>query len=236
MNDLESKIIEIPLTIQEEDVWRVMGAKDRIAKELKDEAAFAIKEISRLSDSKAIVKRFKISSVTSKGIKFETGEELVNKFASHLFKGAEEAFFIISTIGSEVDKRISELMIKGENILAIILDSAGTAAAFNSFTYILDKLLEETTSRDLKMGTCLRPGQSYWDITGQTLIFNMLEAKKIDVELLSSSFMKPQKSQSGIVPIGSNLLIQEDPSESYCKYCKASRCPMRIEPYQELKA
>jgi cobalamin-dependent methionine synthase I len=138
--------------------------------------------------------------------------------------------FLVVTIGIGLEARVSELFAEGKTVEAFVLDAVGSAAAMNGFTQVLTRILEETKSRGWYAGTCLRPGQNYWDITGQETIFQMVPAEKIGVELLESSFMKPQKSQSGVVPLGPNLKVHGDPTESYCRYCQATRCPMRREP------
>jgi len=231
MIDEKPEIIEVPLVLEEDDVWRVLGAKDRVVTELQSEVCEAIDEVSKFSIPLAIFQKVEVDTIEPKRVKFRSGAEVSNKFAAHLFQGAEEAFFVVATVGPDIDYRISQLITAGDNVEAIVMDAVGTAAAFNTFTYVLDSLLSRTVSRDWKMGTCLRPGQSYWDISGQSVIFESLSAEKIGVKLLSSSFMTPQKSQSGIVPIGPYLKIEDDPSNSYCRYCKASRCPMRVEPF-----
>ena len=77
------------------------------------------------------------------------------------------------------------------------------------------------------MGVCLRPGNKYWDISGQATIFSVLSAEKIGVQLLESSFMKPTKSQSGIIPSG--YLLEKDNSENgeMCSSCPSLKCPLR---------
>ena len=59
----------------------------------------------------------------------------------------------------------------------------------------------------------------------------MLPAERIGVRLLESCFMVPQKAQSGVIPLGPELKVHSDPDESYCRYCQATRCPMRMEPF-----
>jgi hypothetical protein len=225
------EIIEIPFDIEEEDVWEVMGTKGRVVSELQNELTQAINEVRELSAPRAIYNNIPVEKITSKEVHISSSTVIQNKFAAHLFQGAREAILLVATIGPRIDRRISQLAKEGNNIEAIIMDAVGTVVSFNTFTYVLDLLQSDTISRGWKMGTCLNPGQTYWDITGQSIIFDLLPVKRIGVKLLETSFMKPQKSQSGIIPIGNALIITRDPSESSCKYCQAIRCPLRIEPF-----
>jgi hypothetical protein len=234
MHSEEPIILEIPLEIAGEDVWGVLGSKDRVHDKLKDEVSEAVDTDYNIATPKAVFRTINVLEVGSNFVKLESDMEIRGKFISHLFGGAEKAIFIAATMGAELDRKISQLMENGDNIEAVILDSAGTAAAFNGFTHVLNYLMTRALPDGWKMGTCLRPGQTYWDITGQAMVFKALPAHLIGMELLESSFMKPQKSQSGIVPIGSQLHISSDPSQGYCKYCPASNCPMRIEPFIEI--
>jgi hypothetical protein len=76
------------------------------------------------------------------------------------------------------------------------------------------------------------PGNEYWDLEGQRTLFRALPAHRIGVRLLDSLQMDPQKSQSALVPFGEELRILDDPASSPCSRCKATRCPMRLEPYE----
>jgi hypothetical protein len=102
------------------------------------------------------------------------------------------------------------------------------------FSDALTRVWQETNQRGWVTGTCLRPGQSYWDIEGQESVFQVVPGERIGVSLLDSSFMRPQKSQSAVVPIGPDMKVHGNPNESYCRYCQATRCPMRQEPQIEL--
>ena len=84
----------------------------------------------------------------------------------------------------------------------------------------------------LQVGPCLVPGNEYWDLEGQRTVFSALPAHRIGVRLLDSLQMDPQKSQSALVPFGAELRILDDPASSPCSRCKATRCPMRLEPYE----
>ena len=58
-----------------------------------------------------------------------------------------------------------------------------------------------------------------------------MPAEQIGVWLLDSCGMLPQKSLSTVIPLGPDLKIHGDPDESFCRYCKAVRYPMRTEPF-----
>ena len=224
------EIQDIPLELEEWDVLTCLGARDGVAPALADEVAEAIALGQDLWSPRGICARSTVEEVGRTKVSIGEGPSMEGKFLAHLFSGAREATFLVVTIGIGLEARVSELFAEGNTVEAFVLDAVGSVAAMNAFTRVLTRVLEETKARGWDAGTCLRPDQSYWDITGQETIFQMVPAEKIGVRLLESSFMKPQKSQSGVVPLGPNLKVHGDPNESYCRYCQATRCPMRREP------
>jgi hypothetical protein len=64
-----------------------------------------------------------------------------------------------------------ELFAEGDSVDAVVLDAAGSASIMGAFSNTLTRIWQETTRRGWVTGTCLRPTQSYWDITGQQSFF-----------------------------------------------------------------
>ncbi len=136
----------------------------------------------------------------------------------------------VITIGAALEARVSEWFAEGKSVEAFVLDAAGSAAIMNVFTQVSAELCEEVTRRGWQTGMALRPGQHYWDIAGQESIFEVVPGERISVELLDSFFMRPQKSQTAVIPMGPEMKEHADPDKSYCRHCQAKRCPMRREP------
>ncbi len=226
---------DVSVELDEWEVWSCLGGRDRIVPALADEVAQAVAEGRELWSPRGLPARLAVREIGRSSITFDSGPSLEGKFLSHLFTGAQEADFLVVTIGPDLESRVAELFTEGKSIEAFVLDAVGSAAVMNLFTQILATILEDNGARGSDTGTCLRPGQAYWDITGQSTIFQMVPAERIGVQLLESSFMTPLKSQSGIVPLGPDLRVHGDPNESYCRYCQATRCPMRREPQADLR-
>ncbi len=226
---------DLSVELDEWEVWSCLGGRDRIVLALANEVAQAVAEGGELWSPRGLSVSLAVEEVGRSSISFESGPALEGKFLSHLFTGAQQADFLVVTIGPDLESRVTELFTEGKSVEAIVLDAVGSAAIMNLFTQILATILEDNRARGWDTGTCLRPGQAYWDITGQSTIFQMVPAERIGVQLLESSFMTPQKSHSGVVPLGPDLRVHGDPNESYCRYCQATRCPMRREPQADLR-
>ena len=235
---MANKIVEIDdisVQLDEGEVWNCLGSRDRVVPALRDELLEMMALGEKICEPKALQSRLEIESVGRGKVVFKDGPTLNGPFLAHLFTGAKQAEFLVVTVGPAVDDKIAELTVEGDHVGAIVLDAVGSALAMNLFSQLLTRILDETHERDWDVGTCLRPGQSYWDVTGQQDIFQVVQGERIGIELLESAFMKPQKSQSAVVPLGPDLRVNGDPNESYCRYCQAKNCPMRQEEQIELQ-
>jgi hypothetical protein len=225
-----AEVREIPLELEPRDVWAILGNPDRVLPSLSPDIDQSIALARELCEPRGLYRRLTIDEVGRKGITFEDGPPLEGKFLAHCFEGAEEAIFVLLTIGPALEKRVSQMFADGDTVEAFILDAVGSASAMNLLTTVLGEISEESKDRGSNVGTCLSPGQSYWDVTGQDHMLEVLPGEMLGVELLESSFLRPQKSQSALVPIGPNLKVLSDPADSFCRYCPATNCPVRKEP------
>jgi hypothetical protein len=89
----------------------------------------------------------------------------------------------------------------------------------------------EVEQAGYKVGPPVTPGTELWDLEGQLTMFDVLLADEINVTLLDSRLMYPQKTQSKLIPFGRELKLVNNPEEAPCRTCRAARCPMRIEEY-----
>lgn len=229
-DDNGTEIWSLPLILDEAEVWVHLGSRDGPFPALADEVAAGMALAKELCSPRVISRRLAVERVGSKGVSFSDGPSLEGKFLSHLFEGAYEASFLVLTIGPALEERASQILAEGDSIGAIILDAVGSAAAMGLLTQVFNDISKEAAARGWQTGACLSPGLSYWDVTGQATIFQTLSADRIGVQLLESSFLKPQKSHTAVVPLGPEMKVHGDISESFCRYCPATNCLLRREP------
>ena len=228
------EVHDLPLVLNEDDVWSCLGSRDKRTPALAAEVAASVALARELCVPKANYVTVQVESSGRGRTQFLDGPTLAGGFVNHAMQGAEAAVFLVVTVGPELEAEVANRFSRGDSIEAIGLDAAGSAAVMNAFTRIAEIVLEETEDRGWQTGLCLRPGQSYWDITGQRDIFSVVPTGTIDVSLMESCFMLPQKTQSAIIPVGADLKVHSDPNKSYCKVCNAARCPMRQEEFDPL--
>ncbi|MFW6190814.1 MAG: hypothetical protein ACOC49_04115, partial [Candidatus Bipolaricaulota bacterium] len=106
--------------------------------------------------------------------------------------------FGISTIGSQLEDRVDQLMKEGDYTLSNVLDSVGSAAVDETSDRLGEELLGYAHERDLNTTRAFQPGSgaSHWKVKNQKLIFEYLEPEEIGVKLTSSFTMSPKKSNS----------------------------------------
>lgn len=107
--------------------------------------------------------------------------------------GSTKYLLVASTLGLAVERRISYLS-KTNNEKMVIMDAASSCY----LEFLTDKE-EEKLNKKLDYRFC--PGYSKTDVNDNKIIFKILNASKIGIEVLPSSMMVPQKSMIGVVRI-----------------------------------
>ena len=223
------EVLDLPLEIAEADIWSILGSRDGPFPALAGDVAEALALARDLCTPRGLRRDLKVDRIEPSDVTFVDGPSLDGKFMAHLFEGAQEAAFLVLTVGPSLEAKVSETAADGDTVEAIILDAVGSASAMGLLTHVLGRISRETEARGWNTGACLSPGLSYWDVTGQETIFRMLPADMIGLELLESSFLKPQKSQTAVVPMGPEMKVHGDADQSFCRYCPATNCPLRRE-------
>lgn len=213
-------------------MWRCLGPAGGARDQLTGDIEWAIAEAIALAEPASVIREIAVSDIGRGTIAFDGGFTVSGRMLPHLMEGAEGAVFLVVTAGVSIGNRVLELFAEDRPVEAIVLDAAGSAVAMNVQSSTVAAIADERKEEGHQVGPCLVPGNEYWDLGGQTAIFDALPAGDIGVRLLDSLQMDPQKSQSAIVPFGAELRILDDPTSSPCSRCKATRCPMRLDPYE----
>lgn len=72
------------------------------------------------------------------------------------------------------------------------------------------------------------PGHCGWHISGQEKLFQALRPEEMGIAINPSWAMKPFKSISGILVVGSMEIHRFKPIFSFCKQCKEKKCLERL--------
>ena len=145
-----------------------------------------------------------------------------NTITGILYRCHEAAIFV-TTIGTGLEKRVSELMNKGEMLKAVVLDAVGSAAIEKVASNLEESVRKKASSGGARISRRYSPGYCDWDIKEQKLLFDTLNGDSAGVGLTEDSLMTPQKSISGIIGIGFDKAI----TISSCLSCSKKDCEGR---------
>jgi hypothetical protein len=215
--------------LQDRDVWKWLGGNRKRNLALAAEVTARRLQGQALSWPRAIYRHLGVREVTDAGVRLEDDLQLEGPGLREFFQGAQEAVFLVATIGPELEQQVAACFAEAMHVEAFVLDAVGSAATTNAFRSIAGRICREASAQGWQTGPALRPGHTYWEISGQRAIFQALPAQNIGVRLLDSCFMSPQKTQSAVIPLGTRLQVQGDPEVHYCRYCTAKRCPTRMD-------
>jgi hypothetical protein len=225
-------VTRVEIEIVPDDVWRCLGPAGGAREQLTRDIDWAISEAAELAEPASVTREMAVGAMGRGTVEFDEGLSVNGPMLPHLMEGAQGAVFFVVTAGAEIGLRVSELFAEDRPLEAIVLDAAGSAIAMNAQSHTVNEIATGRKEEGHQVGPCLVPGNEYWDLEGQRTLFRALPAHRIGVRLLDSLQMDPQKSQSALVPFGEELRILDDPASSPCSRCKATRCPMRLEPYE----
>ncbi len=145
-----------------------------------------------------------------------------------VFLSARRVGLCICTIGSDLEKRVGDLMARGELARGVVLDAVGSEMA-ETAAQVLDRRMESEHVRSgERAGARFSPGYGEWELEGQQWLFEVLDAGRIGVELSSSMMMTPRKSVSFAI----NLGVDPKPPRctTPCDQCDMNDCEFRRDP------
>jgi hypothetical protein len=134
----------------------------------------------------------------------------------------------ICTIGDAIETRVSALFEAREFPLAVMLDSAGSAAVESLAEYANDLLCQAALPEGLRVTNRISPGYAGWDAAEQAALFRLCPGEPIGVTLNTACFMTPTKSISFLVGLGPEARV--DHYFTQCRRCWMRECAYRRAP------
>jgi hypothetical protein len=147
----------------------------------------------------------------------------VGKIIAQQLENADSLLFFICTVGGKIEDRIRELFQAGLNLEAYIMDLAATVAVEGLADNICQHAREWAQRKNLKLTNRFSPGYCNWDVIEQFKLFSLFPETNCGVQLTSPAFMRPVKSVSGIIGIGTNVEF----TDYGCERCGDENCLYR---------
>ena len=146
------------------------------------------------------------------------GQALESPVVARLFAEASEVVLAIYTIGPLLEERAAEYQAARNYVLGFALDLVGSAAVdeVGQVTYGLIEDLAK--AKGLKASIPLNPGTSHWPLSDNKVLTELVPAAAIGIETLDSGLLRPFKSISFAVALGTSVLTPAEGSS--CDYCE----------------
>ena len=145
-------------------------------------------------------------------------------------QGASFLAFGLVTVGRAIEQEAERQRETGRLLDSMILDALGSATVSELCERAAYRVFDWAEEHKLNASRAFEPGSgaSRWPLENQRLIFANLRAEQIGVELTSHLLMRPRKTLSFVMGIGTE--IEQASTPFSCQGCRRIDCPYRYEP------
>ncbi|HCC78649.1 MAG: hypothetical protein A2X25_10045 [Chloroflexi bacterium GWB2_49_20] len=175
----------------------------------------ALESSRYLLEPRVVQRRLAVRSLRHEKLILEGGSSLSGAWISQYLAPAESVTAIVCTVGSRIEQAASRLM-ESDMLLGLALDGVGSAGVEALAQLVCKQIEDQAAAEGKQTSVPLSPGMLNWSVEdGQPVIFEMLAPAQIGVEMTSSFMMKPGKSLSMLVGVGTQLGVKGNT----CDYC-----------------
>ena len=153
--------------------------------------------------------------VTIDGIDFET-----DRIVATPLKNMSGSALFLGTVGPEFDKWSKDTFTDGDPLAGYIIDILGSEIAESIADWLTNRIKDYASENGMKCSNRYSPGYCGWSVSEQQKLFEFFPENFCEILLLESSLMKPHKSVSGIIGIGSDIEWKDYP----CDICTVEHC------------
>jgi hypothetical protein len=205
-------VSSIRLSIRESDVLHFLGYPKgrRPAARLEPLLEQVLHEARKLAAARGAFRRLPVSSAAEIGLEEEEADGLV---------------LGLVTAGGGIEQRVTELLGRGEDSRALLLDAAGSAAAEEAANRLSVRVVGGRTDGELDVGCRVSPGYGRWPLSAQRALFVRLPHETLGVSLNTSMMMTPRKSISFALWLGAKKAPRS--GLSGCDTCGLPHCRYR---------
>ena len=192
-----------------------------------------LKEIPDCIAPMAIWDSFPITGINHNKLVLENGFSLGKGPLTDVMVGASDFVAAVCTVGPLIDQKITEYQHpeKGEMLKALMVDSLASYAVGQVRNQLLKRLKEQYIQEGKHVTVEMQPGESEWDISEQTALFELLHPEDIGIHLNDSMLMVPMKSISFVFGAGEGQLGVE--TGTHCQWClMKDKCEHYEHPYE----
>ncbi len=131
----------------------------------------------------------------------------------------------ICTVGPAIDAYIEDCFGRGDFLCGMIADVVASRAVEEVGECCSDFLCAAAAEQKLSALCRISPGYGKWDVSGQRVLFSLLDPSPIGVSLNEYCMMQPKKSASFLIPLGEGEPAQK--LQHSCHECTFRNCAYR---------
>lgn len=147
----------------------------------------------------------------------------VGKIIAAQLKNTESIVLFQCTIGDKVELYSEELFNKGDSLEGYIVNLSGSEFAESTADFIHSEIRKLAEKNQLQVTNRFSPGYCNWNVNEQFKLFGLFPENFCGISLTDSALMKPIKSVSGLIGIGTDVKFQ-----GYsCSKCDDEQCIYR---------
>lgn len=182
-----------------------------------------LEEMATIAAPAACYRSYPIERFLHERLELAGGTRIGSGPVTTVVGGAEELYVALCTIGTAVDERVRSYQADGRHFEMLIFDEIGSWAVDQVRQRIYSDVQAQLAETGRRTSSPLSPGESSWPIREQRIIFKLLDATQVGIELGQGDLMSPMKSLSMIFGAGSREMGSEGLTN--CDFCSIQdRC------------
>lgn len=207
------------LKLDVDAVLRGQGADPQIVRgrrpRLVEIAAQALEGSRFLLEPQVFLRELSVGSLRHEKLELEGGHFVKGAWITQQLAPVQSVYAIVCTVGQKIEDEVSRMM-DTDMILGLALDGVGSAGVEALGQLVCKQIEDQAEAEGMQTSVPLSPGMLNWSVEeGQPVIFEILSGLNPVVELTPSYLMRPRKSLSMLVGVGTDLGAKG----STCEYC-----------------
>jgi hypothetical protein len=217
------------ISLDEERITREMGQSlARVFRTPKLLAVFRqeLVEAEKLIDPAACWETVPVREVRHEKVVLANGAKIGGGPVASVVGGADDLVVAVCTVGHRISERVDAYGRDKELFRGMMLSDLASYAVDLVRQELCEFIEDDAGRKGLHVSTPLSPGESAWPVSEQAVLFSLVDASPIGVTLTPSMVMRPLKSLSLILGVGSRPMGSEGGTN--CDFCTIrDRCAHR---------
>lgn len=171
-----------------------------VAPEVRATATAMAAHALELAEPLAWLRPVPVRRIDDARVELDAGLTIASATLSSALRDAVAAQLFVVTLGSRLDKRVSELFQAMDGLEGLFLDTAGWVLAQSALGAVRRRLAARARADRYRLTRRAGPGYLDWPVTDQAIVVGALAAGEAlpGIEVLESGAILPEKTLTGL--------------------------------------